>query len=276
MGLRLEGPAWLFCPADRPDRFEKAAATADVVVIDLEDSVLPGSKTSARDNVVAAAPGLDPLRTVVRVNPMDTPWGAADLEALIGTSLQVVMLPKVGSAPDLTTLGEMDVVALCETAAGVLAAADLAQSPRCIALTWGGQDLALDLGSAPRASDGGLHPTGAFGRLMVRYAAAVAGIPAIDTVWTNIDDIDGLGIEADDAASAGFDGKLAIHPSQVPVIRAAFKPAADDVERAHRILAEAKSAQARGEGAARVAGELLDAPVVERARRIVARAARYG
>lgn len=271
---RPGGPTWLFCPADRPDRFEKALAIADVVILDLEDAVLPEAKSRARNHILESASSLDPGRTIVRINPIDSAWGEADLEVLHATHFETVMLPKAASPSQVAELGRFSVAALCETAAGVIAAPEIATSPACIALAWGGEDLAVDLASSPRGRQGKLHPTGSWARLAVRYAAAAAGVAAVDTVWTDIADLDGLESDARAAASCGFDAKLAIHPSQVPVIRRAFQPADADVRRAHRILAAAEEARTRGLGAVQLDGAMIDAPVIARAARLIARAER--
>src|SRR5688572_21502285 len=121
------GPALLFCPADRPDRFEKAAERADAVIIDLEDAVAEDAKHAARLAVVAST--LDPDRVIVRVNPASTPHFADDLAALAATGYRTVMLAKCEGTADLIGLENFEVIALCETARGVLAAAEVADLP---------------------------------------------------------------------------------------------------------------------------------------------------
>lgn len=266
--VSFHGPTWLFCPGDRRDRFTQAQDAADVTVIDLEDAVAPGRKSLAREELLATAHDLDPERTIVRINALRTAWGAEDLRAVQQTPFRAIMIPKVDSPQDFKHV-DVPVIALCETAAGVLAADQIARSPSCVAVCWGGQDLAQDLASPPLQPDGQLHPTGAWAQLMVRFAAAAAGVPAIDTVWTDISDREGLTAEAAAAAAAGFDGKLAIHPDQVPVIRQAFAPSKAALNRAHRILEEAERMSAQAQGVSRFEGEMIDAPLIARAQRVI-------
>src|SRR3954470_23228814 len=138
------GPAWLFCPADRPERYAKAAAAADVVIVDLEDGVAPDAKPGARQ-ALAETP-LDPARTVVRINPADTDDHARDLEALAGTAYRTVMLAKAESAQQLAGLTMFSVIALCETPRGVTAAPEIAAAVPTVALMWGAEDLVAGLG----------------------------------------------------------------------------------------------------------------------------------
>lgn len=263
------GPAWLFCPGDRPDRFAKAADAADAVVLDLEDAVAPDRKDAARDAVVQASRSLDPRRTIVRVNPPGGPWGDRDLAAIRTTRLRTVMLPKAESTAAFTAAADLAVIALCETAAGVLAAASLAADPRCVAVAWGGQDLAHDLASEPLGPDGRLHPTGRFAREQVRFAAAAAGRAAIDTVRVDLDDEEGLAREATAAASAGFHAKLVIHPRQVSPVRVAFRPTDQEITEARRIVDAAHAAAAEGRGVVLLDGRMVDRPVVARAERVL-------
>src|SRR6476469_8547918 len=141
----LPGPTLLFCPGSRPDRFDKAAARADVVILDLEDAVGPAEKDSARSAVEIALPALDP-NTIVRLNATNTPWHQADADAVRRAGGSWVMLPKTGTPQELRPLADLNVIALCETAAGVLAAPTIATEPNCAALLWGGEDLIADLG----------------------------------------------------------------------------------------------------------------------------------
>lgn len=268
----VPGAAWLFCPADRPDRYARALESASTAIIDLEDAVAVERKQEARQALLANAELLDPGRTIVRINALDTPHGHADLEALKGTMLRTIMLPKASTAAEVDSLEGFDVIALCESAAGVLAAEQLALADNCVGITWGGQDLALDLGAAAtRDDDGTLKPFALHARTTVRYAAAKAQIPAIDTVWIAIDDLDGLARDARRAADEGFAAKLAIHPSQVEVIDRAFIPTQAQVEAARRVVA---AAERSGDGAAASGGQMLDRPVVEQAKATLARAHR--
>ncbi|HYP74073.1 MAG TPA: aldolase/citrate lyase family protein, partial [Microbacterium sp.] len=148
------GPALLFCPADRPERFEKAAARADAVILDLEDAVAPGAKTAARGALIDAH--VDPTRTIVRVNPVGTPEFEADMATLSQTDFRLVMVAKAESAKRIARIDpRFEVIALCETARGVVAAEKLAAATNVVALMWGAEDLVASLGgSSSRRSKG--------------------------------------------------------------------------------------------------------------------------
>lgn len=260
---------WLFCPANRPDRYAKALAASDAVIIDLEDAIDPADRAAARDLFRDAAQGLDPERTVVRINPPGTADYQADLELLEGSAFTTVMLPKVASAKDIDALSPHRVIALCETVAGILAAEEIAAAAGCIAMTWGAQDLAVELKAAStRSDDGTFLPFASHARSKVRFAAAAAAIPAIETVWVDIADHDGLAHETRRAANEGFSGKLVIHPAHDEVVRDAFRPSEEQLAWADGVLAASQ-----GDGAAAVGGHMIDRPIIELARTLVARAA---
>lgn len=263
------GPALLFCPADRPDRFAKAADRADAVVLDLEDAVAPDAKDAARAAVADSA--LDPDRTVVRVNDARSGRLAADLDAVRRSPYRAVMLAKVESAADVDALGDLHVVALCETAAGVVRAAEIAAHPRVVALMWGAEDLVASLGgTSSRTRDGAYRAVAMHARSSILLAAGAAGKHAIDAVHLDIGDVDGCRAEAEDAAASGFAAKAAIHPSHVAAIRAAFAPSEAEAAWARRVLA---AAEAHG-GVFRFEGRMVDEPVLRHARAILARTAR--
>ncbi len=270
MTVPFDASAWLFCPADRPERYARALESAEVVIIDLEDAVAPAAKEMAREMLMEASGKLDPSRIIVRVNASMSAQGAADIDLLRATHLRTVMLPKATDAEQVEELDGFDVVALCETALGIERAPNIARASNCIALTWGGQDLAVDLGAAAIRDDRGrMRPIATHARTVVRYAAAAAGIPAIDTVWIAIDDLEGLAAEAGTAAEQGFVGKMVIHPRHVDPVTEAFWPTSAQVEAAERIVAAA----AAESGAVAFDGQMLDRPVVEQARLILKRAA---
>jgi citrate lyase subunit beta / citryl-CoA lyase len=261
---QLPGPALLFCPANRPDRYQKAVDAADVVVLDLEDAVPPAGKAEAREALVATP--MDPERVIVRVNSVASAEHAADLEALRATAYRRVMLPKAENARQLATIAELSVVALCETPFGVLNAAEIAAAPNTIALMWGAEDLTAAIGGrTSRFPDGRYRDVALHARSAVLLAAAAYGRPAIDSVYVAIDDLDGLGAEAEDAAACGFALKACIHPRQVPVVRGAFQPDEAQVRWARRVL------EAAGDGGARsVDGQMIDAPLVRQAEAVIA------
>jgi citrate lyase subunit beta/citryl-CoA lyase len=268
MDLSMLGPALLFCPADRPDRYAKALAAADAVVVDLEDAVGPGRKDTAREALRDAAGWLPRDRTVVRVNALGTATAEQDLAMLAATDLRRVMIPKAADANALAALAPFEVVALCETARGVLAAPDLAAVENCVALFWGGEDLIGDIGGRrSRRADGSYLPVVVHARAAVLLAAAAAGKPAWDGVYLAIDDLEGLAAEAAEAVDMGFAAKVAIHPSHAATIRRAFTSTAEDVEWAEALLATA----GRAGGVTTFRGRMVDGPLLAQARAMLAR-----
>lgn len=268
MALREAGPAWLFCPADRPERFEKAAAAADVVILDLEDGVAAKDRESAREALVSNP--LDPDRTVVRVSPATTPEHPRDLEALARTGYTTVMLAKTESAGQVAALAPLDVVVLVETPLGALTVAEAARLGNTSAVMWGAEDLFAVLGgTANRHPDDSYRDVAEHVRSQSLLAAKAYGRLALDSVYLDIANLDGLRREVDDAVAVGFDAKVAIHPGQVPVIRAGYAPTADQLDWARRVLAAAAGER----GVFQFGGLMVDAPVLRRAERIVALAA---
>ena len=262
------GPALLFCPADRPDRFAKALERADVVILDLEDAVDPVRRPAAREAI--AASDLDPERVIVRINPAGSDDQAADLAALSLTPYSAVMLPKAERAADLGALAGLRVIALCETAAGVQAAAELAAAEAVVALMWGAEDLVASLGgTSSRHPDGRYRDVAAHARSAVLLAAGAAGKPAIDTVHLDIADLAGLAAEAEDAVAVGFAATACIHPSQVETVRAAYRPDDAQVAEAVELL---EAARAAGGGVFRHNGRMVDGPVLLHARTVLRRA----
>jgi citrate lyase subunit beta/citryl-CoA lyase len=265
------GPALLFCPADRPDRYAKAIDRADAVNLDLEDAVAPERRSAARAAVLDHP--LDPDRTIVRVNAYGTDDFAADLTMLRDTAYRFVMLPKADRHADLDALRGYMVVGLCETAAGVLAAEHLAAAEQVCALMWGAEDLAASLGgTSSRHRDGRLRGLASHARSTVALAAAAHGVAMIDTVHLDIADHDGLAEEAEDAAALGFAATACVHPSQVDIIRNAYRPSDADLSRARAVLAAVAAA---GGGVTRIDGQMIDEPVVRRAQSVIRRAARF-
>ncbi|MBV7294798.1 CoA ester lyase [Corynebacterium sp. TAE3-ERU12] len=261
------GPALLFAPADRPERFGKAAQRADVVILDLEDGCRPENRTQARANI--AATDLDPERTIVRINPADSPDHAEDLAALKKTPFRTVMLPKAESASQIAALHGFDVIALCETPRGVLNALDIASADNLVAMFWGAEDLTAALGGThSRDSTGTYRDVARYARAHVHLAAAAQGVSALDSVHVDIADVDGLRAEADDAAALGYVGTCCIHPSQVAIIRQAYRPTDEQIEWATGLLEAAKD----NSGAFSFAGQMVDAPLVSQAEAILRRA----
>ena len=266
------GPALLFCPADRPERFAKALERADAVILDLEDAVAPAAKAAARRNLIDA--DVDPDRVIVRVNAADSAEFAGDLAALSQTGFRTVMLAK---AEDPSALDAFDarfsLIALCETARGVAAADRLAAHDRIVGLMWGAEDLVASLGgTSSRRPDGAYRDVARYARSRVLIEAGAHGKAAIDAVHIAIDDLDGQAAEATDAAASGFSATACIHPAQVAVVRDAYSPDAAQVAWAESVLTAAVGER----GVFRFDGRMIDEPVLRHASSLVERAKRAG
>ena len=273
----------MFTPGDRPEMMRKAPdASADTVVFDLEDAVSPDRKDEAREAVrsVLSDPEFDPdVEVCVRVNPIGLGTDA-DLAGVLGSDavrLDSVMLPKAESAAEVERLvsylasydADLPVLAIVESARGVLAADAIAGVDATDALLFGAEDLSADVGA--RRTREGLEVL--YARERVVIAAAANDVEAIDTVFTDFGDEEGLREETAFAVQLGYDGKLAIHPSQVGPINEAFTPSPEELEWAEAVLEGKRAADADGRGVFQVDGEMIDAPLIARAERILERAA---
>lgn len=268
--------SYLFVPASRPDRIGKAiAAGADAVIVDLEDAVAPDAKDAARAALATAWPTLRPqadaagVALLVRVNGADTAWFEADLASCRQMAVAAVVLPKA-DPPALRTmrtqLPDMPCLALLETAAGFDDLRAVARSPGVERLLFGSIDLMADLDVA---DDG--TPLDYF-RSAIVAASRAAGLPApVDGVCTAIGDADALAADTARGRRFGFGAKLLIHPSQVAGVHSALAPSADAVAWARRVVEQAAAANG---AAIAVDGKMVDKPVLDRALRIVAAAAR--
>lgn len=252
----------LFVPADRPERFEKAAASgADAIILDLEDAVAPDRKVQARNNLRV---DFTDLPVIVRINAVGTPWCEQDLAAVAQLAVAAIMAPKVESEHDLARLNESPArhhrqIALIETARGLDQARNLAGKFRIDRLAFGSVDFAADIGCAHERM-ALLHA-----RSEIVLASRLGGISApLDGVTTVIDQPEAAADDAAHARALGFGGKLCIHPRQIEPVLGAFRPSAQEVAWAQRVLAS-------GDGAVSVDGAMVDEPVRLRARRIVAR-----
>jgi (S)-citramalyl-CoA lyase len=266
--------SWLFTPATRPDRFDKAAASgADVSIIDLEDSVAPGDKAEARRAAIThlSQPAAGSCMRALRMNGLDRRFGLADLQALLESSVcpDYLVLPKTESAAHLQILDRLlaeagkatRLVALIESVQGLAAAEAIATStPRLEALLFGAADMSADLGA------GTAWAPLAYARSRLVAACALAGVLAIDSPFFDVKDHEGLTQETTQAVALGFVGKAAIHPSQIAPINAALTPSPDAIARAREILAE----NAKGVGVVR--GQMVDEAIARKARRILAAA----
>jgi citrate lyase subunit beta/citryl-CoA lyase len=182
------------------------------------------------------------------------------------------MLAKAESAGQLKALGDYSVIALCETAAGIINAAAIAAAPNVVGLMWGAEDLLASLGgTSSRNDDGSYRAVALHARSSVLLAAGAFGKEAIDAVYVNIPDLDGLAAESRDAVASGFGSKACIHPSQVAVVREAYAPAESDVAAAKELLAAAAAA---GSGVFQFNGRMIDGPILKHAESTLRRAAR--
>jgi citrate lyase subunit beta/citryl-CoA lyase len=268
----------LFSPGDRPDMCRKAPSSgADTVVFDLEDAVAPSRKAEARAAVadVLADPDFDPaVEVAVRV-AADPDAAATDLDALADADrLDAVMVPKADAETTsrvADALAARDqstpVLALIETATGVLDARAVATTPAVDACCFGAEDLAADLGAT--RTEAGTEVL--YAREHVVLAARAAGVDAVDTVYTDLDDHEGLRAETRFAATLGYDGKMVVHPGQVAVVHDALAPDPDEVAWAERVLTARDEADREGRGVFEVDGEMIDAPLIARAERILDR-----
>lgn len=262
------GPALLFCPADRPERFRGALEKADAVILDLEDAVLPDAKATARGNLIGA--DLDPDRVIVRVNAPDTEAFVSDLATLAQTDFRTVMVAKTEDPERLHAFDERySLIALCETARGIHAADRIAAHPRVVAMMWGAEDLVASLGgTSSRNADGGYRDIARYARARVLLESGAHGKAAIDAVHIDLDDVVGLEREAKDAAASGFRATACIHPNQVAAIRAAYRPDDATIAWARAVLDAARSER----GVFRFQGRMIDEPVLRHARSVIARA----
>lgn len=260
----------IFVPGDRPERFAKAAASgADAVILDLEDAVAPERKAHARECI--RAHGLDGTRTIIRINALASGHFAGDLAALQGVSFAAIMLPKAERPEDIAAVHEalgreIAVIPLIESAAAIDTLGGILAAPGVYLAAFGSIDYALDLGCSHA-----WEPL-LLARSEIVLRSRLAGLAApLDGVTTAIDDPTLIEVDTRRAAALGFGGKLAIHPRQIPSISRCFHPDESSVAWAKKVLAAAGSGAASS-----LEGEMIDRPVVERARRILARVAAPG
>ncbi|HEY0595228.1 CoA ester lyase [Sphingopyxis sp.] len=274
----------LFVPGDRPERFAKAAASgADAIILDLEDSVSLANKDAARHAIAEYLAGAREVVTLVRVNPLDGHLTAADVAAIAAARPDAIMLPKAEGAP---SIAQFDTILRSESArdaslppilpiatetpAAIFTLGSYRETKdRLLGLTWGAEDLPAAIGATTsREADGSYTPPYEIARAMTLFAAHAAGAAAIDTVFPAIKDEAGLATYAARARRDGFTGMMAIHPSQVAVINAAFTPSAEEAARAQAIV-DAFAANP-GVGVLQVDGKMVDAPHLKQAKHILA------
>lgn len=261
-------PALLFCPGDRPDRFAKALERSDTVILDLEDAVLPDAKEAARAAIIAS--DLPPERVIVRVNAADTEHFGADISAVLQTKYRTLMVAKAEDCDELLNIPRtFKIIALCETALGVREAESMAKLDNVVGLMWGAEDLIASMGgSSSRKKDGTYRDVARLARAQVLLAARAEGKLAVDAVHIDISDTAGLAEDAADAAASGFGASACIHPGQVETIRDAYKPSAEEVQKAQAVIRAADGKH----GAFQFEGQMVDEPILRHARAVIERA----
>jgi len=289
--------SWLFVPGDSEKKQVKALGSeADALILDLEDSVAPPAREAARAQVARLLSAGSALRGPQLWVRLSAPGGAqvqADLEAVCAGPLPAgLVLPKVSAAAEIIALCEQLavreggrppgtpplrlLVLVTETPAGLLAlpgyprelGASSIVRRRLAGFTWGAEDLSAALGATPRDPSGAYTFTFQSARMACVLAAAALGVQAVDGVYTDFRDADGLAREAQEGRRDGFTGKLAIHPGQIGAINAAFSPSEAEEAHARRVLAA--FAAAGGGGVASLDGQMLDRPHLIRAQRVLA------
>ncbi len=261
----------------------------DSIMFDLEDAVTLREKDAARLLVfhTLGLPVYRDIETVVRVNPLNTPFGLQDLEAVVRAGADVVRLPKTDSAEDVHRLeaeverieracgravGSTGLMAAIESASGVVNALAIARaSPRLIGIALAGFDYVMDM-QTERGDGSELF----YARCAVLHAARAAGIDAFDVVWPDVNDEAGFLKDVEVMKRLGFNGKSLINPRQIELLHNAFAPTEEDVDYAKRVVAAAREAERQGLGVISLNGRMIDAPIVNHARRVLDRAAASG
>ena len=282
---------FLFAPGNHPRRVEKALSLdADAVILDLEDAVATSDKAAARKPVAEALKGPRRCRGYVRPNAPSSPFCYRDLVETIHEKVDGVVLPKVESAADLhavdwllaalerergITEGAIDLIPMVETAAGVARVDRILQARslrpyrapwRVKRVAFGAGDYSLDVGLVPSHEE----PELAEARARVVLASRAAGMEGpLDSPWFHLRDMEGFRRSLERSRRGGFQGRLCVHPDQVPVANDLFTPNADEIARAERIVAAFRQAEATGAAAVEVDGQMVDYPIVHRAQALL-------
>ena len=254
----------LFLPASNPRAIARARkAGSDLVVLDLEDAVKPADKLAAREAAMEAVADAWPIPVAIRINGAGSEWHSLDLDAVARSKADIVVVPRAASAhlvDDVAKTAAKPVLAMIETAAGVLAAAEIAQT--CAGLIAGTNDLRADL---KLPLDATREPISASLQMII-LAARAAGVAVFDGVFNSLDDAEGFAKEATASRRLGFDGKSLIHPDQIAPCHRAFAPSAAEIERAKALVAAFHG------GAERFGNEMIERMHVEAAQRLLDRA----
>jgi len=274
----------LFVPANNPNMMVNATVfQPDCIIFDLEDAIALREKDSARDLLVEALKTVDyqGIEILARVNPLYTPFGETDVRELVKAGLRNIRLPMTEAKEDIEKLdallaeleeehhiesGSVKILGAIETAKGVINSPEIATaSERMTGISFGAEDFTRTIGA--ERSKGGEELFVA--RSQIVLSAAAAGIDAIDTVFADVEDMEGFRKEVESAKGLGFAGKSVIHPSQIPVVHDVFTPTDEEVEKALRVMQAIDNAEKRGLGVISLDGKMVDAPVVARAAKVV-------
>ena len=273
----------MFIPGNNPGMMQDAFIYApDAIMLDLEDSVTMAEKDAARLLVYNALKTIDygNIEMVVRINPLNTPYGKKDIEAVVKAGVHVVRMPKTETADEVREvereierveqeigcLGRTQIMAAIESALGIVNAYEIAvASKRMMGIALGAEDYCANLKTqrTPGGDELGV------GRESSGVGARAAGIEALDTVYSNLDDMETFRKEVEFIKTLGFDGKSIINPRQIDIVNEVFAPKEKDINKALTILAAIKEAEKRGSGVIAVNGKMVDRPVVIRAQRTI-------
>jgi len=264
----------LYIPASKERALDKARSLdVDAIIFDLEDAVTPDAKVEARDTLKAALKqgGYGARAKIIRLNGLDSAWGREDAEAMKDAEADAFLLPKVSSAADVEALAaiigkDKDIWAMIETPMGVMKAEEIAAHPQMKGFVAGTNDLAKELNCRFRADRLPMITS----LSMMLLAAKAHGIVAIDGVYNQFKDDEGLAAECAQGRDMGFEGKTLIHPAQVAVCNEAFSPSAEEIDLAERQIAAFEETEASGQGVAVVDGKIVENLHVETARKILA------
>lgn len=264
----------LYIPGSKPRALDKARGLpADAIIFDLEDAVIPEEKIAARATLAEALTtgGYGNRFKIIRINGLDTEWGADDAKAAASMGADAILLPKVNSPADLDALatitGDIPLWAMMESPLGMLNAAQIAAHPKLQGMVMGTNDLAKELQTRPRADR--LPMMTGLGLCVL--AGKAHGIALIDGVYNAFKDEIGHRVECDQGRDMGFDGKTVIHPAQLDVANEAFSPSKAEVELAQRQIAAFEECEATGQGVAVVDGKIVENLHVATARETLAK-----
>jgi citrate lyase subunit beta/citryl-CoA lyase len=286
--------SWMFVPGHRQKMIDKALGlNADAIMLDIEDGVAPNEKDAARKNI-AESLGREKARGTparyVRINAIGHPRMDADLQAVVRPGLEGLVCPKVDTADEVRkvdallndkepqnklTRGSVKLLIAVESPTGLLNAPAIAvASPRIVGIIFGAEDFGREIG-LPTVREGEARDL-IYARSSIVVAAAAAHVQAVDGVWVDLNDGQGLLGFAKQSRRLGFSGMSCIHPSQVEAINQTFSPTAEEIDYCQKVLHAFEEANARGDGSIAFGGQLIDRPIVERARRTVEMAKSLG